>query len=66
MSSETKRAVGVILIYIALLSGLIGWAASMKSDFHYRAEISTAGYYTAGALAALGIISILFSLGKQR
>jgi hypothetical protein len=64
MSSDTKRAVGLILIYIGLLFFLIGFAARMKSDFHSRLEISTAGFYTAGAFAALGLIALLFSLRK--
>jgi hypothetical protein len=65
MSSETKKAVGVILIYTGLLFFLIGWAARMKSDFHHRLEISTAGFYAAGTLAALGVLALLLSLWKR-
>jgi len=38
MSSETKKALSVIFIYMALLFFLIGMAAQLKSDFHSRAE----------------------------
>jgi len=65
MSSDTWRALGLISFYTALLFFLIGWAGGRKADFHYRAEISTAGFYTAGAFAALGVIMLLFSLRKK-
>lgn len=65
MSSETKKALGLILIYTALLFSLIGWAGAHKSQFHFRAEIATAGYYTAGVFVALGVIMLLLSLRKR-
>ena len=65
MSSETKKALGLISIYTALLFFLIGWAGAHKSQFHFRAEISAAGYYTAAAFAALGVIMLLLSLRKR-
>ena len=66
MSSETRKALGLISIYTGLLFFLIGSAARMKSDFHSRFEISTAGFYVAGAFAALGLIMVLLSFrGKQ-
>ena len=65
MSSETKKALGLISIYTALLFFLIGWAGGHKSQFHFRAEISTAGYYTAAAFATLGVIMLLLSLRKR-
>jgi hypothetical protein len=66
MSSETKKALSVIFIYLALLFFLIGMAAQLKSDFHSRAEISTAGFTVAAVLVALGAISFLFSLSKKQ
>jgi hypothetical protein len=61
MSSDTSKAISVILFYTALLFFLIGMAARLKSDFHSRAEISTAGFAVAVVLAALGVIMFLFS-----
>jgi multisubunit Na+/H+ antiporter MnhG subunit len=66
MTSETKKAVSLILICLALLFSLIGMAARLKSDFHSRAEISTAWFTVAAVLAAVGVITLLFSLGKNR
>jgi hypothetical protein len=65
MSSDTWKALGLISIYTALLFFLIGWAGGRKADFHYRAEISSAGFYTACAFAALGVIMLLLSLRKR-
>lgn len=56
----------MILIYIALLFFLIGFAGRMKSDFHYRMEISSTAWLVAGVLAGLGVLLFLFSLGKKR
>jgi hypothetical protein len=61
MSSDTRKAISVILFYTALLFFLIGMAARLKSDFHSRAEISAAGFAVAAVLAALGVIMFLFS-----
>jgi hypothetical protein len=61
MSSDTRKAISVILFYMALLFFLIGMAARLKSDFHSRTEISTAGFAVAAALASLGVITFLFS-----
>ncbi len=61
MSSDTKKAISVIFFYTALLFFLIGMAARLKSDFHSRTEISTAGFTVAAVLAALGLITFLFS-----
>lgn len=65
MSSETCKALGLISIYTALLFTLIGWAGGHKSQFHFRAEISTAGYYAAAVFVALGVIMLLLSLRKR-
>ena len=66
MTSETKKAISLILIYLALLFFLIGMAAQLKESFQSRAEISTAGFTVAGVLVALGVITFLFSLGKKQ
>ena len=66
ISTDTGKAIGLILIYTALLFFLIGVAARLKSDFHSRALIFRAGLVTAAVLAALGVITLLFSWrGKQ-
>jgi hypothetical protein len=66
MSSDTWKALGLISIYTALLFFLIGWAGSRKSEFHFRGEIATAGYYTAGILVTLGVIMFVLSLRGKR
>jgi uncharacterized membrane protein len=66
ITSETKRAISVILIYLALLFFLIGMAARLKESFHSRAEISTAGFTVAAVFVALGLIMFLFSLRKRQ
>ncbi len=67
ISSEARKAISLILFYTALLFFLIGVAARMKSNFHSRTEISTAGFVTAAILATLGAVVLLFSSrGRQR
>jgi putative Mn2+ efflux pump MntP len=66
MSSDTRRALGLISIYTGLLFFLVGFAGGMKSEFHSRLEISTAGFYAAGVFAALGVIMILLSFKGKR
>jgi hypothetical protein len=66
ISADTQKAIRLILIYTALLFFLIGAAARLKSEFHARLEISTAGFTIAAVLVALGIITFLFSLGKKQ
>jgi LPXTG-motif cell wall-anchored protein len=66
MKTDDQRGVSVILVYTALLFLLIGFAARMKSDFHYRMEISNTGFVIAGVLVALAVLLFLFSLGKRR
>ena len=66
ITSETKKAISVILIYLALLFFLIGMAARLKESFHSRAEISTAGFTVAAVFVALGVIMFLSSLRKKR
>jgi hypothetical protein len=66
MSSETSKALGLISIYTGLLFFVIGWAGGRKMDFHFRAEIATAGFYAAAAFAVMGVILLLLSFrGKK-
>ncbi len=66
ISSETRKAIGLILIYTALLFFLIGFAASMKSDFHHRSEISRAVLTIATVLAGAGVGTLLFWRSTKR
>ena len=66
ISSDDQKGISVILIYIALLFFLVGMAARMKSDFHYRGEISTASLTTATVLVVLGVIVFLFARRKKQ
>ncbi|MFN2541890.1 MAG: hypothetical protein ABR514_06960 [Chthoniobacterales bacterium] len=66
ISNETRRAIGLILIYTAVLFFLIGFAARMKSDFHHREKISKAGLTTGAILAAAGVSTLLFSRSSRR
>ena len=61
ITSDTGKAIGLILIYTALLFFLVGVAAHSKSDFHSRALIFRTGLVTAAVLAALGATTLLFS-----
>ena len=66
ISSETRKAIALILIYTALLFFLIGFAARMKSDFHHRSEISKAGLTAAAVCAVVGVGALLFSRSIKR
>jgi succinate dehydrogenase hydrophobic anchor subunit len=66
ITSETKKAISLILIYLALLFFLIGMAALLNDSYHSRSEMSTAGFTVAAVLAAFGVITFLFSLGKKQ
>jgi uncharacterized membrane protein len=66
MTSETKKAISLILICLALLFSLLGIAARLKMDYHSRAEVSTAWFTVAAVFVAVGVITFLFSLGKNR
>jgi len=65
ISSDTCKAISVILFYMALLCFLIGMAARLKTDFHSRLEISTTGFSVAAVLAALGVITLLLSWSRK-
>ena len=66
MKADDEKGISLILIYTALLFFLLGVAGRMKTNFHHRMEISTAGFVVAGVLAALAIVLFLFSLRKRR
>jgi multisubunit Na+/H+ antiporter MnhG subunit len=66
ISSEDKKAIGLILICLGFLFFLIGLAARLKESFYYRAEISTVGFTAAAIMAALGVIMFLFSWRKKQ
>src|SRR2546423_10935 len=65
ISSDDKKAIGLILIYLGLLFFLIGLAARLKESFHSRAEISTVGFTAAAIAAAVGVVLVLVSLRKR-
>jgi hypothetical protein len=66
ISTEDKRAIGLILFCIAVLSFLIGLAGHLKSEFHHRGEILSTGFTLAIILAAIGVLMFLTSFGKKR
>jgi hypothetical protein len=66
MKADDERGISVILLYTALLFFLIGLAGRMKMNFHYRMEISTAGFVVAAVFATLGVLLFLMSLRKRR
>ena len=66
MSSENRKAIGLILIYTAVLFFLIGFAGRMKMDFHSRQTIAKGGFITAGVLAAAGVSMLAFSRSSKR
>jgi len=65
MKADDEKGISVILLYTGLLFFLIGIAARMKMNFHYRMEISTGGFVIAAILASLGIVLFLFSLRRR-
>ena len=65
MKADDEKGISVILLYTGLLFFLIGIAARMKMNFHYRMEISTAGFVIAAILASLGVVLFLLSLRKR-
>jgi hypothetical protein len=66
ISTDDKRAIGVIMFCVGFLCFLIGLAGHFKSDYHSQAEIASAGFTAAGILAAIGIILFFFSFGKKQ
>jgi uncharacterized membrane protein YtjA (UPF0391 family) len=66
ISTDDKRAIGLILFCVGILSFLIGIAGHFKSDYHSRGEISSTGFTIAIILAAIGVVMFLVSLKKKR
>jgi hypothetical protein len=65
MKADDEKGISIILLYVALLFALLGWASRMKMDFHHRAEISGTSFIVAAVLASVGVIMFLFSLRKR-
>jgi hypothetical protein len=65
MKADDQRGISVILFSMALLSTLLGFAASTKSDFHGRVDISTTFFIAAAVLASLGVIFLVVSFFKK-
>ena len=63
---ETHSRHQALTLTAALLFTLIGWAGHMKSEFHYRAEISSTAFIVAAILAGLAVLLFLLSLAKKR
>ena len=66
ISSDDKKAIGLILICLGFLSFLIGIAGHLKAGFQSRAEITTTGFVAAAIFAGLGILVFLFSFTKKQ
>jgi hypothetical protein len=66
ISTDDKRAIGLILFCIGVLSFLIGLAGHLKENYHYRGEISSTGFTIAIILAGIGVGLFLVSLRKKR
>jgi Zn-dependent protease with chaperone function len=66
MSGEARKAVGLILICLALLFFLLGIAAQKKMYFRGRAQGSRIGFTAAGAFAGAGIVMLAFSRRRER
>ena len=66
ISSDDKKAIGLILICLGFLSLVIGIAAHLKAGFQSRAEISTTGFVAAAVFAGLGLLLFLFSLARKQ
>jgi len=65
MKADDEKGISVILLYTGILFFLLGFAARIKMNYHYRMELSNAGFVIAAVLAALGIVLFLFSLRKR-
>ena len=66
LSSETRRAVALILICLAFLWFLLGIAARTKMYFRGRAQGSRIGFTAAGVFAGAGIAMLVFSRTRER
>lgn len=66
ISSDDKKAIGLILICLGVLFFLIGLAGHLKSQFQFRGEISCVGFTAAAIAAGIGVIVLLLSFRKSR
>ena len=66
ISSDDKKAIGLILICLGFLSFLIGIAGHLKAGFQSRAEITTTGFVAAAIFVGLGVLVFLFSFTKNQ
>jgi len=66
ISSDDKKAIGLILFCLGFLSFLIGIAGHLKAGFQSRVEITTTGFVAAAIFVGLGIIVFLFSFTKEQ
>jgi uncharacterized membrane protein YiaA len=66
ISTDDKRAIGVIMFCVGFLCFLIGLAGHFKSDYHSQAEIASTGFTAAAVLAGIGIILFLFSFRRKQ
>jgi hypothetical protein len=66
LSSETRKAISLILICLALLFFLLGVAARTKMYFRGRVEGSRIGFTVAGVFAGAGIAMLAFSRSTRR
>jgi Kef-type K+ transport system membrane component KefB len=66
ISADDQRAIGLIVFCVGFLCFLIGLAASLKENYHSRAEIASTGFIAAVILAAIGLLLFLFSWRKTR
>ena len=66
ISSDDKKAIGLILICLGFLCFLIGIAGHLKGGFQSRAEITTTGFVAAAIFVGLGVLVFLFSFTKKQ
>jgi hypothetical protein len=66
ISTDDQRAIGVIMVVVGLLSFLIGLGGHLKENYHFRGEISAAGFTIAAILAGIGVILFLLSFRKKQ
>ena len=66
ISSDDKKAIGLILICLGFLSFLIGIAGHLKAGFQSRAEITATGFVAAAIFVGLGVLVFLFSFTKKQ
>ena len=66
ISNDDQRAIGLISFCVGVLAFLIGLAGHLNENYHYRGEISSAGFTIAIILASIGVVLFLVSLRKKQ